>query len=71
MLEKKLSLRRIEFVFTDDQIHEDCHCEYNLIITENGTEITRQTHREVEKSAYAIKTISAAKTYVQPEDPII
>ena len=71
MLEKKINLRRIEFIFTDDQIHEECHCEYNLIITEDGQEISRQNHRSMEKTADAIGTISAAKTYVQPEEPII
>ena len=68
MLEKKLSLRRIEFVFTDGEIHDECYYDYNLIIIEDGAEISRQTHREVGKSAEAKDLVYQAKTYVQPED---
>ena len=68
MLEKKMSLRRVEFIFTDGKIHDDCYCEHEMIISEDGKEISRQTHRYVEKSAETRNMVAVSESYVPPRE---
>jgi len=62
-LEKKRMLRKIEFTLTDDMVHPECHCEYHDIILEDGVEIARSRHREVEKHADVMKKLQSAELY--------
>ena len=70
MLEKFRKLRKIEFTFTDDQVHPDCHYVYDDVVLEDGVELMKKTHREVKPSSDAVGLASAAKTYVHP-DPML
>ena len=68
MLEKKINLRSVEFVFTDDQVHASCNCEYQIVITEDGKEISRNTFRESSTIEQSRDLILTAQTYVHPTD---
>ena len=63
-LEKKKNLRRIEFTFTDGEVHPQCHCVYENTIMEDGVELMRKNHREVEDIDQHIEKIKNAKRYV-------
>ena len=62
-LEKKRQLRKMEFTFTDEKVHPDCHCEYHNVILEDGVEISRSKHREVENHADVMKRLQACELY--------
>ena len=67
MLEKQRKLRKVEFVFTDDEVNPVSHCEYDIIILEDGVEIARTKERE-NKSVSEMRTmVSQAKEMGQPE----
>ena len=67
MLEKKRVLRKIEFTFTDDKVHPDCHYAYEDVVIEDGVELIKKTHREVNPSIEAKSLVSVAKEYVHPK----
>ena len=69
-LAKSTVLRKIEFVFTDADVHDVCHYEYNDIITDSGVEIARTVRREAMPTAPAITALQAANTYVYPAPTI-
>lgn len=67
-LEKLKKLRQIEIIFTDDQIHPTAHCLYNIIIEEDGKEISRSNHRENMKFEEVKALLESSQVYVYPED---
>ena len=67
MLEKKKKLRRIEITFTDDYVHPDCHCVYEISVEEDGSEIAKRVHREVHKTVNIIEDLLLRKMYSPKE----
>lgn len=65
-LVKKQQLRKMEFVFTEDKVHPTVHCLYNIIIEEDGVEISRMNHRENGTLADMKTALNAAAEYVEP-----
>jgi len=66
-LEKKKKLRRIEITFTDDCVHPECHCVYEIAIEEDGQEIAKRIHREVHKATDIIENLPLKKLYVSKD----
>lgn len=66
-LEKTKELRKVEFIFTNGEVNPVCHCLYNIVIKEDGKEISRTNHRE-NGAVVDMKTmLNSAKEYVQVE----
>ena len=57
-LEKKKKLRKIEFTFDNDQMLENCHCEFYICIEEDGKEIAKTKLREVHDTDQKRKEIA-------------
>ena len=66
MLEKKRNLRKIELTFTDDLIHSDCHCVYHDIIEEDGKQIAKTVHRELDDTAKVLLDVGKKEYLVHP-----
>ena len=67
MLEKKRLLKRIEFTFVDDKIHESCHCVYDDCVMEDGVRIAGTNHREAMTSNDVMATLAGYEKYVPQE----
>ena len=63
VIEKTRKLRRVEFTFTDEEVHPKCHCAYQDCITEDGNELMKKNHREVEDTDKYIDHLQKAKKY--------
>lgn len=66
-LEKKRYLRRVEFTFTDDEVHPQCHHEYVTVILEDGKEVARSNERDVVDSVESMRMCAAKKVRKMPE----
>lgn len=66
-LEKKKQLRKMEYVFTEGEVHPTVHCLYHIIIEEDGVEISRTNHRENCKLGDMKSMLNSSKMYVHPE----
>jgi len=66
VLEKQKKLRKIELIFTDDEINSTVHCEYDIKILEDGEEVYKRKHRENAKFSELKSKIADAKIYVDP-----
>jgi len=66
-LKKKKQLRKIELTFTGDLIHPDCHCIYHNVIEEDGKEIAKTIHREVDSVTKVIENLSSRKVYINKD----
>ena len=67
-LEKQKKLRKIELIFTEDELNPICHCEFDIIILEDGKEIQRKKHRENEDVDLMKEKIAKSKKYSYPEE---
>lgn len=67
MIEKKQILRKLEFTFTEDMVHPECHCAYENQIVEDGQVISRSNHREVKSCDEMKRFLSECECYVHPE----
>lgn len=65
-LEKKKSLRRIEFTFTDDLIHPNVHVLYEVCVLEDGKLISKTNHREVKSLEEMKKLINDSELFEHP-----
>jgi transposase len=61
MLEKKKSLRKIEFTFTDGEVHDYAHAEYITEVIEDGVAIATHKDRNVLKLDEAKESLSKTK----------
>ena len=68
VLEKIRKLRRMEYTFTDGEVHPNCHMVYEEIIEEDGVEITKTISREVEDAVTQRTDLAARKVYVHPDN---
>lgn len=66
-LEKKQSLRRVEFVCTDGCVNPTTHLEYEVCVIEDGQTIATSTHRENTTCDEAMTMIQAMQKYKYPE----
>ena len=64
VLEKNKALRKVEFIFTDDQIHEVAFYEFDNKIMEDGVMIQSQKSREQ-------VDYETARTLVNSSDPFV
>lgn len=66
-LEKLRKLRQVEIIFTDDQVHDTCHCLYKKSVLEDGVEIASSNERQT-STLDDIKTLlDKSEVYVPPE----
>lgn len=70
MIEKQRKLRKIEMVFTDDQVNPIVHCEYDVIIFEDGIELFRKKQRENAEASKIKDMIAKSKIYASIENAI-
>ena len=66
-IEKKRKLRRLEFTFTDGEVHPVCHCAYEDCVVEDGVELMKKNHREVEDTDKYIDHLKNSKKHKHPE----
>lgn len=67
-LKKSKKLRKVEIVFTDDQIHSRCHCLYHVKVMEDGVEIMKSNKRETSTIEEIKALIDSSETYIHPEE---
>lgn len=65
MLEKKIKLRKMDLIFTEDEVHQFCHCEYDVIVLEDGVEIARSSDRR--RMDVSEAKLMVANASVRPE----
>ena len=63
-IEKSKKLRKIELIFTNDKVHDVCHCVYDIIIVEDGNEIARSTHRSNRKIGELKELINKSEIFM-------
>lgn len=66
-LEKKRTLRRVEFICTDDKRNPVAHLEYEAQVLEDGKEIANTIHRENISCVEALSLLQEMETYKYPE----
>lgn len=66
-LEKLRKLRQIEVIFTDDKVHDTCHCVYNTIILEDGVVILSSNDRQTSTLDEIKALLDSSEVYVHPD----
>jgi hypothetical protein len=66
-LEKSRKLRQVEVIFTDDKVHDTCHCVYRTSVEEDGVEIASSNERQTSTLADIKTLLDESEVYVHPE----
>ena len=66
-LVKYTKLRQVEVIFTDGEVHDTCHCVYQISVEEDGVEIASSNERQTQTLDDIKTLLDTSDVYVPPE----
>lgn len=69
-LEKKQTLRKVEFIFTEGKVNPEAFCEYDIAIEEDGEVLVTKKYREMKSLSEMKALVKDSVELVRSADPV-